>query len=417
MSSGRDAASSAPAEHAVTFTFTLLATLTVVLALTPYSVDAFLPAFPTAVQELGTTTSTMQLTLTAFLIGIAGGQLVFGPISDRFGRRGPLLLGSALCAAAAITAALAPTVGVLIVARLFQGIAGSAAMVICKAMIRDRTSGGGTTRLLSLITVASGALNIFAPIIGGVLVREYGWRGPLWFIAGLAVFIFVIMVIVVPETSPVELRHGAGKWLGFASMIDHLKNRTFVVYVVIQAGSYGTLLAYVSASPFVYQNVLGFDSTSYGILFAVNAACGVLANFIANNVLRHVGPKRLVMWGLGLSMTGTLLVAATWSVDAPSPVIAACITLSMAPLGLNGPNLVGLALNQVSHATGSAAATLGFTQFLTGSLVSPVVGLWGDATLIPCLVAMLTLAGGSMLFMVLSHRSDRALRAVSALEE
>jgi DHA1 family bicyclomycin/chloramphenicol resistance-like MFS transporter len=322
-------------------------------------------------------------------------------------------VGAAVCAAAAIVAALAPSIGVLIVARLVQGLAGSAAMVIGKAIIRDRSSGGDTTHFLAMTAVGSGALNIFAPIIGGFLNTQFGWRGPLWFIAAMATLLLCVIIVVVPETHAPELREQKSRWLGLHSVSRHLRNRTFLVYAIIQAGSYGTLMAYVASSPFVYQNVLGFDSATFGILFSINAACGVLANFIANRFLRGIGAKRLVMWGLGLSMTGTILTAITWLSGAPVAVIAACITLSMASIGLNGPNLVGLALNQVTRATGSAAATIGFMQFVTGSLISPIVGLWGSATLAPSIIAMLVLAGSSMTVLLVTNRSERGIQAAA----
>lgn len=402
-------------ESSLTITFTLLATLTVMISLTPYSVDSFLPAFPAAGSALGATASTMQLTLSAFLVGIAAGQLIFGPLSDHHGRRGPLLIGSAICAAAAVLAALAPTVSVLLAARLVQGLAGSAAMVIGKAIIRDRSKGADTTHFLAMTAVGSGALNIFAPVIGGVLQAEFGWRGPLWFIAALAIAMFVVVAVVVPETHALESREQRSRWLGLASVARHLRNRTFLTYVVIQAGSYGTLMAYVASSPYVYQNVLGFDSTTYGLLFSLNAACAVLANFIANRFLRHLGAKRLVMSGLGLSLIGTVSVGLTGMLGAPPELVAACITLSMAPLGLNGPNLVGLALNEVTRATGSAAATIGFVQFVTGSLVSPLVGLWGAESVLPSVTVMFVLASASAVFLLASRRGGRGLTAAKSI--
>lgn len=388
----------------------LLMTLTISLALIPYSVDAFLPAFPLASKELGIGPSTLQLTLTAFLVGTAAGQLVFGPLSDRYGRRTPLLMGAALCAVAAIAAALAPNVGVLVVARLVQGIAGSSVMVISKAVIRDRNTGMDTTRVLSFTAMGSGGLNIFAPLLGGLIVSLVGWRGPLWFIAAASVAILIALAVVVPETHPLERRESHNRWLGLPHIAGHLRNRSFLVYVVIQATSYGALMAYVSSSPYVFQNVLGFTAAQNGIMFSINAACGVLANVIGNRMLRGVGPRRLVSWGLGLSMLGTTLVVTTWMLHAPVLVIAACITLSMAPLGLNGPNLVGLALNTVSRATGSASAAIGCAQFIVGAIISPVVGLWGSATLWPSTIIMFLLAGSGMTFLLASGRRERAER-------
>jgi MFS transporter, DHA1 family, multidrug resistance protein len=400
----------------VQINFALLASLTMITSLTPYTTDSFLPGFPSAAREFGTSASTMQLTLTTFLIGVAAGQLFFGPLSDRVGRRGPLLIGTAVCAAAAVAAALAPSAAVLILARLVQGLAASAGMAIAKAIIRDRTAGADTTSVLSVTTVASGALNLLAPFVGGQLTAAFGWRGPLWFIAADAVLLLVVIAIAVPETHPEHLRDsGPNRYLGLPGVIGHLRNRSFLVYVIIQAGSYGTLMAYVASSPFVYQNVLGFSSAEYGTLFTVNAACAVTVNFVTNRWLKRFGSKKLVMWGLGLSMLGTLLTATAWGLHAPAGIIAAAITCSMAPLGLNGPNLIGMALNQVTRGTGSASATIGFVQFCTGSIVSPVVGLFGAHTLLPQIVAMIVLAGSALTFLLLSHRSERSIRVAEKL--
>jgi DHA1 family bicyclomycin/chloramphenicol resistance-like MFS transporter len=377
----------------------LLATLVVVISLTPYSVDAFLPSFPAARDALGTDASTMQLTLSAFLVGIALGQLVFGPISDRWGRRWPLIAGAGLCAVAAIVAALAPTIEVLLVARLAQGVAGASGMVISKAIVRDRTSGRATVQVLAMTAVGSGALAIVAPIAGGMLLDVFGWRGPLWLIAGWAVVAFVLVAILVPETHPVALRDSGSRWFGLGGIFGHLRNRAFLMFVLIQAGSYGTLMAYVSASPFVYQNVLGFDGVVYGVLFAVNATLGVLGNLVANRFLRGIGSRRLVTIGFGVSLAGVAATALAAALQAPVWVIAVGITLSMTTINLNGPNLVGLALDQVSRSTGAAAATIGFVQFCAGSLVSPLVGIAGGGSLVPMLVVMATLSLGSLVLL------------------
>lgn len=390
------------AGNALNVTFGMLVTLTVMTSLAPYSVDSSLPGFPSAAEELDVAPSTMQLSISALLIGVAIGQLLFGTLSDRFGRRAPLIAGVALSTVAAVVAALAPSVWVLIGARLCQGLAGSATVALGKAIIRDRTSGEDTTAILTMTTVASGILNLFASLIGGQFVAAFGWRGPLWFIAGYSAMVLVMVVLAMPETHAPEHRDVTSRWLGLPSIVRHLGNRRFMLWVLVQAGSYGALMAYVASSSFVYQNQLGYDSATYGLLFSLNAAAAVTCNFVANRFLRHLGSTRLVALGLGLSMIGTALVASSAALSAPAAVTAACITLSMAPLGLNGPNLVGLALNEVSRWTGSAAATIGFVQFFVGAVVSPVVGMWGTDTIVPQVVSMFGLAAAAMTLLAVS---------------
>jgi DHA1 family bicyclomycin/chloramphenicol resistance-like MFS transporter len=149
---------------------------------------------------------------------------------------------------------------------------------------------------------------------------------------------------------------------------------------------------------------------TFGLLFALNNALGVALNFVANRFLRNVGSRKLAAAGLAGSLVGTVLTFVVWSLGAPVWVVAACITISMATIGLNGPNLVGLALNQVTTSTGSAAATIGFVQFCVGSIVSPLVGLGGSNTIVPMSVAMMALAGGSLAVLVLMPRARPVLR-------
>jgi MFS transporter, DHA1 family, multidrug resistance protein len=404
-------------EKAVTLSFGLMASLTAIMSMTAYSVDAFLPAFPPAAAAFGVEASTLQLTLSAFLLGIAGGQLIFGPLSDHLGRRRPLIAGAAVCLAAAIVCALAPNATVLIIGRFIQGIAGSSGTVISRAIIRDRTIGDSTARALATLAVGAGALNILSPVIGGLMVQWFGWRGPLWFIAIVGAILLIVVILVVPETHAKAHRETEGRWLGLPLVIRHLSNRAFVVYVVVQAGSYATLMAYVASSPFVYQDVLGFTGAQYGLLFSINAAVAVTANFLANRFLRRLGAKRLVLLGLGLSVLGTAATLLTFTMGASSAVIAVCITFSMAPLALNGPNLIGLALNRVSKAAGSASATIGFAQFCAGSAVAPFVGLWGTQSLLPMCLTMAGLALSSMTVLIAARPSEWAIDAVASATE
>ncbi|WJL96748.1 multidrug effflux MFS transporter [Microbacterium sp. ET2] len=404
-------------ETSIAVSFGLMASLTAIMSMTAYSVDSFLPAFPLAADAFGVQASALQLTLSAFLVGIAVGQLVFGPLSDRLGRRGPLIAGAAVCAGAAVVAALAPDVTTLIVARFIQGVAGSSGTVISRAIIRDRTVGDHTARTLASLAVGVGAMNIFSPMIGGQLVQWFGWRGPLWFLAALGIVLLVIVILVVPETHLPHHRERSTGWLGLPTVVRHLKNRIFVVYVLVQAGSYATLMAYVSASPFVYQDLLGFDGAQFGLLFSINAAVAVSVNFVANRWMRRLGAKRLVLLGLGLSVAGTTVTATLWLLDAPATLIAVAITSSMAPLALNGPNLIGLALNRVRTATGSAAATIGFVQFCAGSAVAPFVGVWGTGSLIPMCATMAGLALISVVVLLLSRRSEAAIDAAARVVE
>jgi DHA1 family bicyclomycin/chloramphenicol resistance-like MFS transporter len=378
----------------------MIATFAGTTSFLAYSVDAFLPGFPAAGAELGAAPSTMQLTITAFLLGTAVGQLVFGAVSDRFGRRMPLLAGATVCVLASVVAALAPSIGVLVAARAFQGFAGAAGLVIGKAVLSDRSSGLQIVRHLSTMSAAAGVANIFAPILGGFLAGAAGWRASLWFLVAFSALLLVGVLFGVPETRTSGPGSGAGGARSLAAIVQHLRNRAFLRIVLVQAGSYGTLMAYVSASPYLYQDALGFDGLSYGLLFAANGAALVLANFLANRLLWRSRPERRALFALLVSIAGSAAFALAWLLSAPPWVVAALIALAVAPLGVNSPNLTGMALDRVTHSAGSAAALFGFVQFATGALVAPLVGLAGVPDPFTTMTAMVVLAIPSTIVLV-----------------
>ncbi len=184
----------------------LLVTLALLSAVAPFATDLYLPAFPQMVDDLHTSPTNVQLTLTAFLLGLAAGQLVFGPLSDRYGRVRPLVLGAAVCVLASVVAVLAPSIEVLVAARLAQGLTGAAGMVIGRAIISDLATGRAAARAFSLMMIVGGIAPIAAPLAGGFLVQPLGWRGALAVILALVVAMLVAALVVIRETHTEERR-------------------------------------------------------------------------------------------------------------------------------------------------------------------------------------------------------------------
>jgi DHA1 family bicyclomycin/chloramphenicol resistance-like MFS transporter len=366
--------------------------LAAMLSLTPYSVDAFLPSFPAAAAAFGVAPSGIQASMTAYLAGVAVGQLGFGPLSDRHGRRVPLLIGVLATAAGALTAALAGDLGVLLAARAVQGLGASSCMVISRAIVRDLTRGTGTIRVLSSVTALSGAANIAAPIAGGIAGDLWGWRAPLWLIAGLACGLLVATLAAVPETLPPARRahHARG-------LLTPFRDSIFARYALAQAFSTATMMAYVASSPFLYQQMLGYSARSYGLLFAANAAVAVLVNVVVNHRFRGAPPERIVSTGFAVSLLGTVCAGGSLMTGAPPVIVAVAVGVSMSTMLMNGPNIVGLALDRVPTSVGGAAAVLGFVQFATGAVVSPAVGLAGAASHVVPLIVMGSTAVAGMI--------------------
>lgn len=330
-----------------TFAPTLLVALAALAAVAPLAMDAYLPAFNRMTADLGVSASTTQLTLTAFLVGVALGQLSIGVLSDRFGRRPLLLWGSVLAFVAGAGAALAPGAGLLLVARFFQGLGGAAGMVLGRAVISDRSRGITAARALSLVMAIQGIAPVVAPILGGALVGPVGWRGILAVVAAFQGLLVIAVALWVPETLPAGGRHDGGLGVLVEGTAALSKDRVFVRVIVINALVYALLTAYLSAAPFILQGILGMATAAYTAVFAVVCA-GALD-----------GPVGADSRALLTAITVSLFIAHVVG-------LGACIG-----------NLPAIALGRTGRWAGTGSALLGFVQFVFGGLASPLVGLSG----------------------------------------
>lgn len=330
-----------------TFAPTLLVALAALAAVAPLAMDAYLPAFNRMTADLGVSASTTQLTLTAFLVGVALGQLSIGVLSDRFGRRPLLLWDSVLAFVAGAGAALAPGAGLLLVARFFQGLGGAAGMVLGRAVISDRSRGITAARALSLVMAIQGIAPVVAPILGGALVGPVGWRGILAVVAAFQGLLVIAVALWVPETLPAGGRHDGGLGVLVEGTAALSKDRVFVRVIVINALVYALLTAYLSAAPFILQGILGMATAAYTAVFAVVCA-GALD-----------GPVGADSRALLTAITVSLFIA------------------HVVGLGTCIGNLPAIALGRTGRWAGTGSALLGFVQFVFGGLASPLVGLSG----------------------------------------
>lgn len=370
------------------FSGTLLVSLAALAAVAPLATDTYLPAFTQMSHDLGASASSVQLTMTAFLIGVAVGQLVIGVLSDRFGRRPLLVWGTALAFVAGVGAALAPGIGLLLLARLLQGLGGAAGMVLGRAVISDRSRGITATQALSLVMSIQGVAPVLAPILGGALVDVIGWRGVLGVVAGFTGVLLLMVLAWVPETLPEDKRFSGG----FGVLADGTRrlwaDRVFVRLVLINAVLYATLMAYLSAAPFVLKSVLGMSVSAYTVVFAVCGLTVTVVVAIAGSQARRVSPARQVRVGLlcQLVVDGVLggIAIALLRHPVSSTALLACVVgllvLHVACLGMSIGNLPSLALDRTGRWAGTGSALLGFIQFAAGGLASPLVGLSGETS-------------------------------------
>ena len=358
----------------------LLVVLGLLAASAPIGADLYLASFPELKVGLGTDATNVQLTLTAFLVGIGLGPLLWGPLSDRVGRRRPLLIGVSIAVVAGVIAVTAPSVEILIAARFLQALGASAGMVLGRATITDLTHGYSRAQALSVMTTITSLAPVLAPIIGGLLADRVPWRGVLSVILAVMVVQVVGAVTSVPESLSAE-RRSRGRAGG--ALRSRFHKPAFLAYVCCQAATFGVLMTYVSSSSFVYQQVLGTSSDLYGIAFAVNAvgmtAAGVVSARLAR---RRFHPARTVRTAVPVLLGASVCVLAAAASPVPA-LLAVPLVLVPAAVGFVTGNTTALAMEHSKDAAGAGSAVLSAVMFLTGGVVSPLGGLGGDDTAIP----------------------------------
>ena len=362
----------------------LLVTLAVLSSTTPFATDLYLPAFLDIQETFTATASSVQLTLTTFLVGAGLGQVVFGPLSDRLGRRGPLLAGVILFTLSSIGAALAPSIGALVAMRFLQGFSGSAGMVIGRAVVNDMASGFEAARILNLFMLLGGIAPIVAPVAGSVLADPLGWDGLLWIVAIIGAISLIMTFLWVPESHPPHRRAAPDISVG-----GRLANRQFIASTAVFVLSFMALMAYVSASPFIYQTFLGYSIGAYGLFFAGNSIVLMTASaFSARRVAVH-GPRPLLRMGL-YSLVGTCLLTLMILLSPlPDGLIPFSIMASIGSLGFCLGNSTALAMAAVPAAkTGFGSAMLGLFQFSMAGAISPLVGIAGEESAMPMAIVM-----------------------------
>ncbi|MFF5428307.1 MULTISPECIES: Bcr/CflA family multidrug efflux MFS transporter [unclassified Streptomyces] len=391
-------AAATPAPAAALRRAGLLVTLVLggLTALPPLSMDMYLPALPEVTRALHAPAATIQLTLTACLAGMAVGQLVVGPMSDKWGRRRPLLAGMVVYVLATAVCALAPTAELLIAFRLLQGLAGAAAIVIARAVVRDLYDGVEMARFFSTLMLISGAAPIVAPLIGGQILRITDWRGVFHVLAVIGLLLTVVVWRFLGETLPAERRHQGGVADALRTMRGLLADRVFTGYMLAGGLAFAALFAYITASPYVVQEIYGASPQTFSLLFGLNSVGLVAVGQINGKLLvGRVSLDKVLGWGLAVILLAAvaLLLMTTGVFGEPGLVpIAAGLFVLMSAMGLAMPNTNAQALMRTPHAAGSASALLGTSSFLIGAVASPLVGIAGERTAVPMAAVQLACA-------------------------
>jgi len=345
--------------------------------------DMYLPGLPALTRDLGASTSTGQLTLTACMLGLAAGQLFTGPLSDSRGRRRPLLAGLVGYIAASLACALAPSIWVLIGLRFIQGTLGGAGVVIARAIVRDLFTGVAAARVFALLMAVMGVAPVFAPLVGGQALAITSWRGIFVVLAAIGVPLLLATLLWLPETLPPERRHGGGLGVTVGIFGRLLRTRSFIAPAASLALAAATMFAYLAGSSFVLEDVYGISAQGFSLVFAVNSAGLIGCSQLGARLVTRVGPAVLLRCGLlGLVAGAIGTLVATLAHFGLVPLLISLFVI-LCSVGFVFPNATAVALAEEEGSLGSASALLGMAQFGSGAVVAPLVGLSGSHDAVP----------------------------------
>ena len=354
----------------------------------PLSMDLYLPALPSVEGEFAAGQAPVQLTLSAAALGLAVGQLLAGPLSDRFGRRGPLLLGVGTWALASLLCAVSPTVWVLVAIRLLQGVGGAAGIVLARAVVRDRYSGLESARMYAVLASINGVAPVLAPVIGGQLLRLTDWRGIFVVLAGIGLLLVLASARWLPETLPRERRVPGGLRTTVRNARALLRGRMFTAAVLAQGFGFGALFTYISTSSFVLQSGFGLTAQQFSLVFASNGVGIVLAGVVSRWLVGRFGSRQLLLAGVVVQVAGTALLLVAGLTGAGLPLVLPGLFVVAFATGLLMPNATALAMAGAAAMAGTASALVGVGQFLIASVGAPLAGLGAAGTLLPMAAVM-----------------------------
>lgn len=349
---------------------TILGSLT---AFGPFVTDFYLSSLPAIASEFATTSSMSQLTLSASMTGLAAGQLLVGPISDKYGRRTPLMMSLAIFVFATMCCIFAPNIESFIVFRFIQGLAGAGGLVISKVYITDTFKGEDVAKFIAILASIQSVAPVIAPVLGSVTYTLTSWEGVFWVLLAWGMGLYLVCRRYLKETLPAESRLQTSIMGTFANFGPVLRNAGYTKMLVVQGFSSASMFAYISASPFIFQEHFGLSASTYGVIFAVNSLGLTVSAGMAMKLKEQMQGVRLGAFGLLASCIG---VGGTLLLEAPFIFFEIAIFCMVFCCGILMPTTTTLALGVSDNSMkGAAAALLGAIAFISGSIVAPLVGI------------------------------------------
>ncbi|MGM7683807.1 multidrug effflux MFS transporter [Cytobacillus sp. Hm23] len=374
----------------------------------PLSIDMYLPALPDIAKDFNVIPSLVQLSLTFFLLGLAFGQLLAGPISDVRGRRLPLLIGLLTYFVVSLLCVFSPSIWTLIVLRFIQGLAGSAGIVISRAVVRDLYSGTELTKFYALLALINGIAPIMAPVLGAQLLKIVPWQGVFILLSIIGLVMFFVVLLGLPETLHDDKRSVGGIKNTFMTFRNLILDRTFIGFALAQGFVFAAMFAYISGSPFVVQNIYGESPQMFSLIFAINGLGIMIASQTTGKLAGRIHESKLFLFGLATSLFGGILLFVLILLHAKLIFLLIPLFFVVSSVGIVSTSGFSLAMQKQGKNAGSAAALLGVMSLALGAFVAPLVGIGGEHTAIPMgMVIVGAGASAALSYLCLVPREER----------
>ena len=355
-------------------------------AMAPLSTDMYLPALPIVQNDFGITASLAQLTLTMTIIGMALGQIFTGPVSDRYGRRGPLLIGMLLFTAATAGCVLAEDIRLFLAFRFLGGFAGASGIVIARAIARDVCEGPELTRFFALLMMINGLAPIIAPVLGGQILLVTSWRGVFMVLAAVGI-LQALATLVYRETLPKEKRlENLGE--SFCKYPQLLRDRYFLGHCLLQCFIFGSFFSYIAGSSFLFQNIYQVSPQAFSLIFGFVGIGLMAAGMIPARLAGRVPDVQMLKASILIPLAGSVFLLGGFLLDASIVYTTIVLFVTIVPLSVMGSASFSLALSRQGKNAGSASALIGFFSMILGACLMPVVGIMGDHTAVPMGIIM-----------------------------
>lgn len=410
-----------PREHRIlsgAVTATLLLTIALQNAVPPFATDMYSPSFPEITKDLATTATFVGFTLTAFFIGFGTGQIAGGAISDQRGRRVPMIVGGVLAILGSIVCAFSPSIWVLFLGRVLQGLGGGAAAAVARAILVDVAHGHVLARTMSLLQAIGGLAPMLAPVLGGLIITYWPWRSVFWFLTGFTAVMTAAAWAWAPESLPPEKRHGGGISRFVHGIGQVLRIRPFVGFMLTSAFSGFCMFAYVSDSSYVLQEHLGLSPIAFSVVFAGNALLSAVLALVNVRLIGRFEPRALISFGLLVSLSGVALLALSVFVFG-LPLILTCVGFAvlMSANAFIFGNAGALALSEAREHAGTASAVQGLVQALAMATSSPLATSGGGESALPMILVMIVgVVMAWVSFYVIARGSSLRKKAVLPLD-